>query len=636
MLSVLRRSTKTWPVRLFFILLVGSFGLWGVADVVRNLGSDGSVGSVGGQKIQMPELVDAYHRELAQTLRMLGTSEPTPEIRRMVASQAANGLVTRLALQAEVRRLGVSVPDDALRDAVFDESNFHGPNGQFDRALMTTVLRNNGLTEQAYLDRTRTSLEMRQVLGAITAGTSAPNELAGQVFAEQQEKRVADAVEVTLAAAPPPAPPTDLQLQRWWANNPEKYSKPEYRRIKAIVLAPETLAKEVEVSDDDLKAAWEQHKGEFGKPERRSVEVILTQDEAEAQRLAAMWSGGADWAQMQEAAGKVGAGPVELTDAARTEFPAPELGDAVFATPEGVVPPPVHSALGWHVLKVTKVTPGGAKTLDEARDALRARVVADKAADLIYDRANRIENLLSSGSSLDELPGDLGVAAVTGTLDAEGSTLEGKPAPIPGPAELRGALVQAAFAEKQGDPPKLTQAPNGADGTQSFFAVVVEGVTPPAPKPFAEVAEQVRADWTANQARREQEETAASVLGALHRGESLADAAAKAGLTVRRLPATGRAAPAEGVPPALLNPLFALKQGEGTMVETPDGFVVAVLAAIQDPDPKADPVGYGQVQSALARGLGDDIQAVFATAVRDRANPRLNQAAVDSIATPAE
>jgi hypothetical protein len=72
-------------------------------------------------------------------------------------------------------------------------------------------------------------------------------------------------------------------------------------------------------------------------------------------------------------------GPVELSDATRSEFPAPELGDAVFATPEGTVPPPVHSALGWHVLKVTKVTPGQSETFEQARDALRARVAAAKA-----------------------------------------------------------------------------------------------------------------------------------------------------------------------------------------------------------------------------------------------------------------
>ena len=636
MLATFRRFLATWPARVFFGLLVISFGVWGVGDVVRNIASDTSVATVAGEKIEVPEFQDAYRRDLAQATRTLGATDPTPEIRRMVAMQTVSQLVTRKALAAAARDLGVVVPDAALASAVQEVPAFRNAQGQYDANIARQVLRNNGLSDAEFARMLRTDLSQRQVLEAVTAGAVAPAEMAREVFEFQQEKRVADAVSVPFAAAPPAPAPTAAQVERWWANHPEKYSTPEYRRIKAIVLAPETLAKEITVTEDDLKAAWEQHKAEFNTPERRSVQVILTQDEAEAQKLAADWSAGADWAAMQAEAAKTAAAPVELSDAALSEFPAPELGNAVFATPLDVVPPPVHSALGWHVLKVTKIVPGGAKTLDEARDALRLRVIADKAADLMYDRANRIENLLSSGTTLDDLPGDLGIAAVTGTLDAEGTTPEGKPAPIPGSKELRAAMIQAAFAAKQGDQPKLTQGPNAADGSQSFYALTVEQITPPAPKPLDSVADQVRADWATDWQHRAQEQVAATIYGATRRGIAIAAAAEKAGLPVNRLPPAGRAAPPPGFPSALLNPLFGLKKGEATMVETPEGFVVASLVDIQLPDPKADPIGYGQVQQALARAIGEDIQTVFATAVRDRANPHVNQSVLESLATPSE
>ena len=61
-------------------------------------------------------------------------------------------------------------------------------------------------------------------------------------------------------------------------------------------------------------------------------------------------------------------------------------------------------------------------------DMLRASVLADKSADLIYDRAGKVQDALAGGTTLDDLPGDLGVAAVTGTLDAQGNTADGKPA----------------------------------------------------------------------------------------------------------------------------------------------------------------------------------------------------------------
>ena len=633
MLAVFRRYLNTWPARLFFMLLVGSFSLWGVADVVRNIANDTAAVTVGGQKVEMPELQDAYRREVAQAQRSMGGAELTPDQRRMLAMQAAERLITQIALQQDAGSLGIAVPDDALRQAVFDVPQFRGQNGQFDRALMDNVLRNTGLSEKRFLDMMRDDLRQRQVMGAVRAGTAAPATLANQVFAIQQEKRVAEVVDVPLMSDAVPPKATDAQLERWWANHPERYSTPELRRVKAIILSPETLASEIQITDDELKAAFEQHKSEFNKPERRSVQVLLAQDEAVAQALSTQWSIGATWDEMQAAGNKAGAAPVELTEATRAEFPAPELGEAVFATPEGVVAPPVHSALGWHVLKVTKVSGGVAQNLEEVRDLVRARVLAEKAADLIYDRANRIENLLSSGTTLDNLPSDLGVAAVTGTMDDKGNAASGEPAPIPGPAELRPALIKAAFATKPGDLAKLEQAPNAPNGSQSFFALVVEEITPPAPRPFADVSAQVGAEWAGDQIRHGREEIAARILASVKSGRTLASAAEKEGLKPRTLPATGHGSPAEGVPPNLLDPLFSLKQvGDPTMIETQDGFVVAVLSAIQQPDPKADPIGFSQVKEALARSMSEDMQQVYAAAVRAEARPRVNQALVESLA----
>jgi peptidyl-prolyl cis-trans isomerase D len=633
MLSTFRIYLNTWPARVFFLLLTSSFILWGVTDVVRNISHDSSVARVAGHKIEMPELQEQYRRDLAQVTRMLGgKEEPGAEMRRTVAEQAAEQLVTQAALAINVHALGIAVPDAALRTAVADNPAFRDAKGQFNRYALEAWLRNNNLSEQGFLDMLRRDLAQRQVLGTVSAGTVPPDTLVRQVFKAQQEKRLAEAVELPFDAAAALPAPTDAQLHRWWQNHPESFSTPEYRRIKAVVLSAETIAKDVTVSDEELHSAYDQRESEFSVPERRSVQVLLSQDEAAAQKLADQWIAGADWAQIQQAAQQAGAAPAELPDAQRGDFPVPELADAVFATPESTVAPPVHSPLGWHVFRVTKVTPAGTRSFEEVRDELRARVVQDKAADLIYDRANMVEDQLAGGTGLDKLSPDLGLAGVTGTLDEHGNTPAGEPAPIPGSPELRAALIQAAFQAKKDDAPHLTEAPSGANGAQSFFAVAVEDIIAPALKPFEQVADAVRADWTRDAVRHEQEQVAAKLLTAVKGGQKLAEAAAAAGLTARRLPAAGRQKATEGVPVQLVPALFSLKPGEATMVETANGFVVAVLAEIQEADPKADAAGYGQVRDALARTMSEDLQNVFAGAVRDRAHPRMNRAMVDSIA----
>jgi len=633
MISAFRRSLDTWPVRGLFLIMVVAFVIWGVGDVIRLVGTDTWVAKVGGQTIEVPEVQQAFQQQIADVQRRLPAgTDVTPEMRRAVASAAVQGLIGQAVVTQEERRLGIVVPDDAVRQAVFAIPQFRGASGQFDRTTFEAVLRNNNLTEPRFLDIVRGNLTERQLLETVAAGAAPPGELVKQVFGYQFEKRSADLVELPFLAVPPPPPPDEAVLQRWYDNHPDLYSTPEYRRIKAAVLSPETLAKDIPITDADLHAAYDARKAQYVKPERRSVQVVQVPDQDKAQALAAQWRDGADWAAMQAAAQAAGGSAVALDDAVESGLPTAELGHAVFAATPDTVSDPAQGLAGWQVLKVTKVTPGSTQNFEQVQDALRQQVLAEKAADIIYDRANKVDNILASGSGLDELPSDLGLAGAAGTLDAAGNTPEGKPAPIPGGDVVRKALIEAAFQAHKGDPPRLTEVPlKGAGGGSAYYALSVEDVIPPAPKPFAQVRDTVLADWTRDAVRHTQETAAAKLLTAVKQGQTLADAAAVAGVTMTRTPLTGREQPGSGMPPELLRPLFELKPGEPTMVETADSFIVAVPDTIVTPDPTSDPAGYNQVREALAKAVGQDVDAMFVQTLRERAQPRINQANLDSI-----
>lgn len=634
MIGAFRRSLDSWVVRGFFLLMVVAFITWGVGDVVRGLGTDTWVAKVGGDTIEVQAVQQAFQQQMGDLSRRLppGT-DATPEMRHAVASAALDGLINQVVMQQEEQRLGVVVPDAAVRQQVFAMPAFRGRSGQFDRATFEAVLRNNGLTEARFLELVRGNLAEQQVLATVSAGAAAPAELTRQIFAYQFEKRAADLVELPFTAVPAPAAPDEAVLKRWYDNHPDLYSSPEYRRIKAMVLSPETLAKDIPITDDDLHKAYDARRAEFVKPERRSVQVVQAPDEAKAKDLAARWQAGADWAAMQAAAQQAGGSAIELDDSAENGLPGEALSKAVFGAAANAVSAPLQGLGGWQVIKVVKITPGSTQAFDQVKDTLRRRLLAEKATDLIYDRANKVDNILASGSSLDELPGDLGLVGVQGTMDAEGNTLDGKPAPIPGGDELRQALIAAAFQAHKGDPPRLTEVPLKGGGS-AYYALAVEDVIPPAPKPYDLVKDQVLADWTHDAVRHTQEVAAAKLLAAVKQGQPLADAAAVAGLPVRRTPLSGRSQAVAGMPPELLRPLFTLKAGEPTMVETPDGFLVAVAADIQPADPVRDPSGYEQMRAALTRSIGSDVAEIFAQALRDRAQPRINQANLDSISGP--
>ena len=627
MLSMFRAFLNTWIARVFFVVLVASFGLWGIGDVVRNMGHDSSLATVGDRHIEGPEFQDAYRRNLAQVTRMMGGTEPTPDVRKAVANEALERLIVQAAIANEVQRLGIAVPDAALRQAVFAIPAFRGPAGTFDRGVFETVMRNNNMTEGSFLELMRSDLAQRQLMETVQAGVTPPETLLKQVYAFQRETRAGQVVELPFTAAPAPSAPTQDDLQREYENNSAAYSAPAYRRIKLVVLSPQTLAHGIEVSPEDIQAYYDAHKADYVTEEKRSAEIVVVPDADAAKKLAATWTAGADWSAMQKAAQAAGGSAVAVDDSVKQQFPSTELADAVFADAPNTVSAPIKSALGgWQIVQVTKVIAGQSRTLDQVKDEIQQKVAQERAVDQVYTRANKLDDALSSGTSLDDLPGDLGAAGLAGTLDAQGNTPEGQPAPIPGSPDLRKAIIAAAFKAAKGDPPRMVEGPD-----QSYYALQVEDVIEPKLKPLTDVEAQVREDWEQAQRRHEQDAVAARLMTAAQAGGSLDDAATIAGLRVEKTPPITRDGTNEHVPPPIQQALFRLKQNETTMVETPDAFWVVRLTDISDPDLAQDPVGSAQFREALTRALDQDVEIVFATTLRNRAQPRVNRVMVDSL-----
>ena len=626
MLTSLRHYLETWPVRIFFGIMVFAFVIWGVGDVVRQIGTTTYVAKVGGETIEPAQFQESFQRNMALMERQLPPGqEVTPALRRQIAGQTLSQMVSQVAIQQEVRRLRLVVPDAALRGAVLSMPAFQGANGQFDRAKLDAVLQANGLGEQEFLALMRQQLATQQLLGAVTAGVTVPAPLAKSIFAFEAEKRSALMAEFPVAAESNPPAPTEAEMKNWYDNHPWLYKVSEYRRIQAAVLTPETLAKSLTATDQELQAYYDSHKSEYVTPATRSLQVAVLHDEAKAKALAAAWSGGADWAAIQKQAQTDGGSAVALDKTTEAGVPDPDLAKAAFAARPDSVTGPIKTALGWDVVKVTQATPGSDKSFAQVKDDIRARVLQQQASQQIYDVVSKVDDVLGTGVGLTKIPSNLGLVGLEGTLDAKGDTPAGSPAPIPGLPELRQALVDAAFKTPVGQPPaQLNEVQLPGSSGSAFYAVTVQSITPAQEKPLAEVKDQVTADWTAAARKKEAEEAAAKMLTAIQGGQSIADAATVASVTVRPTPMVTRSGSAEGMPAMLQKVLFSLKPGQPTMVESGDEFVVAVPDKTEVPKPEQDKAAYDGIVTALQRSLVTDVDAGFARALRERVNPRVN------------
>jgi peptidyl-prolyl cis-trans isomerase D len=636
MISLLRRSLDSWLVRGFFGLMTIAFVGWGISGSLVQLGGPPTwVAKVAGTTIEVSAFQSEFQRALAVAGRDLPSGqELSPQEREQVGQQTLQRLIAQAALADELKRLRIATPDPLVVEAARAMPAFHGPDGQFNKQTFDTVLRNNGFTEARFLDQLRADIAQRQLLSSFGTAATAPDTEVKPLYDTEYEKRSADMAVFPFSAAPEPGTPDDAVLQRWYDNHPDLFGSPEFRRIKAVELSPQSLAAEVTITDADLQAAYDVRKSHYQTTGKRSAQVISVPDEAKAQALAAKWRDTPDWAAMQAAAKDAGAAAITQDSATEVEFPDPDLAKAVFSAPADQVVGPVKGALGWFVVKVTGIVPGSETTFDQAKETLRAQVLAAKAADLMYERANKLDQLLGNGTTLDDLPSDLGLVGLAGTMDAKGMTPEGNPAPIPGPPELKSAIIAAAFQTNVGDPPRLTEVATSSTGGSAYYALVVESIVPPSLKPLDTVKDQVLDDWKRDQRRRTEDARATAMLTSVQGGQSFSDAATVAGVTPKLSPLVTRNQPSPDMPPELQRLIFGLKKGETGMVETPDGFVVGQLAEIVPPDAVADKVGFDQAKAAIARSVQNDVQTLFVEGLRMRGRPEVSQQAFDSVVQP--
>ncbi len=600
----------------FFALLVVVFVLWGISNVFTLTGSSTAVATVSGQPVDASEVQADYQRALSAAQQQ--GQQPDATARQQMAMQALSDALRRAILRHAAAQYGIGVPDSAVR-AVLDTIPAFQTNGSFDKAKFAQVLQQSGISQDDFIGQIKDELIGRQLMTPIISAGAVPDAMAAPIFALLGAKRTAALVNVPVSTQPVPPAPADAVLQRFWQNNQGEFTAPEYRDVQVVILSPALMAPQEQVPAEQIAAAMARAESASPSVPVRSADVLSVQDLADASQLKAAWKRGANWAEMQTLAQKYHATPVPLASVQQNQIPSGALAQAVFAAQTGQVVGPVAGDLGMYLFKVTSVGTSGPNPAQLATQVTQS-LQLQMAQQAVAKNVDALQDALAGQTPLDQLPGNLGLVAVEGTLDAGGLTPEGTPAPIPGGDDLRNAILKAAFAAQQGAAPQLQTGPDG-----SYYALAVQKVIPPAVQPFAQAKAKVLSAWQGAQQQREANVAAADLMHAVNTGTPLAQAAAAAGLSVTQSPAYTSAAQPQDQPPQFVSVLFSLKQGEATMLDNGAGYTVAVLTNVQVPTPQNDPAAYAALQQSLNKSLQDDLGESFLAGLQEQDKVTVNQ-----------
>jgi len=511
MFEFIRKHQRLMQI-LLALLIVPSFVFVGVSGYQERGASGEGVATVDGKKITQQEWENAQRRQIDQARQMMGAQFDqklfdTPDARQAVLDE----LVAERAINAEVTRAHLTVSDADLRKRILDIQQFRKADGSFDIEQYKAALAAQGMTPDQFDARMRHDLAVEQLVGSVQQTGFAPRTVATRLSSINDEEREVQELVFPAATYVAQVKVTDDMLKAFYDKNAALFQVPETVKAEYVVFDASAVEKQVNVTDAEVAAAYEKNKARFTTPEKRSASHILINAKADAKPA----DDAAAKAKAQAILDELRKNPNDFAKVAKAQSQDPgsaELGgdlgtiekgvfvkpveDAIYSLKEGETSGLVRSEFGYHIIKVTKVTPAVQKSLEDAKPEIVAELKKTKMSAKYSELAETFSNMVFDQSdSLKPVADKLGLAIQT----ADGLTRSPNPALGSSPVN-NDKFLKAIFSNDALTNKRNTEAVEVAPSTLVSGRVVE--FKPASKRPFAEVEAVIRQRVTQEEAAR--------------------------------------------------------------------------------------------------------------------------------------
>jgi len=529
MLDFMRRNAGSWFVKvaLGIISLTFVFFLGGGGQIGR---SRQAVATVGDEQISLQSYQQAQIRNEAYFRNTYG-DKLTPELLRAldVPSTTLSQLVESALLRQEAARLGLAIPDDAVRSIIEGMDAFQR-NGKFSPAIYRVALQRQRYTPTGFEASIRDDILTAQMRDLIARGARVTEGEAFKDF-ERAERTV------TLSYLSIPSEPLrssvavdEATLQTFFEDHSQDYELPETVSIEYITYSPKADFPVAEPTDEAIEEYYTLNEDEFTRQESVGARHILKKipagadDAAKAairkkmEAIQARLKAGADFAtvakeESDDSSAKAGG---DLGTFKRGAMVKP-FEDAAFALKVGETSGIIETRFGLHLIKVYAHTKAGTIPLEKARPKIIEILKKKERATAAFEAATDDEAAILDGKSFDDVARDRGVPIETTPLLKKGDA-------VPGIGTAPAFIDAADGLLNEGD----VSEPVAAGKT--YYILRLKQRSPAHVPELKQVHEQVEQDYRKQRATELAREKSDTLLSEIKAGKSIDAVAKTAGL----------------------------------------------------------------------------------------------------------
>ncbi len=534
-------------------------------------------------------------------------------------------LVTREAMRQEANQQGLVVGRGDIAEKIHELIKLQVQPGETPQQALTRILQAQGLNENDLVNNIRQEATTRLIEAPLRASANfMPRVTAEALGRYQGERRDIVFFTVTPEGAARDLKADDDTLKAYYETVKDQYQIPEERTFKALVLSADDVKNTVKISDADVRAAFDERKDQFRVGERRRIEQVVLNDEAKAKAAAESARKGKALRSTAPDSYR------EPADIEQTGLPA-ELGTAVFGAQKGTVLNPIKTPLGWHVIKVMAVVPARTQNFNEVQADLRKELESDALHTEMESRISKTDELLGSGSSLEQVAADLGLAIRTvGPIDRQGNVAAAgeKADPLLTTLAQNKDVLNGLFELMEGENGDLSEI-----NETTYAAFALESVRPTRDRDFAEIRNDIEKKWLEEQRNDALQAQVEKLSGEISRGEKAFEEAAKeSGVVVKTARDVSRESKVAGLnDPVALTRLFDETDFKAVVkVPTENGTILAKVLDARIPDAGAGRLTPEQ-ENQLRTQMQMAIVSLFITDLRERHDVEVHEDRLEKV-----
>ncbi len=520
MISKIRKYQNSWLTKAILALTALSFmSLFGISGYVSSAGKNRAVIKVDNLEILQDEMNIKLQENIRKTQNMFGDAITIDdEMRKNVLSGLVKQNLTNMIIAREAQKENVSISDDLIRQIISSQPEFMDASGRFSPELLRRQLSFFDMNEQEYIDELKQNILSRHLVSSPVEGLVFPKFMDDYIAQIENQRKVFAYISINPADMKVDRDISAEEIEQYYEDFAPQFEEPESRDIDFIELKINNLTNGFTPSDEDIEAFYQQNITDYVVPERRNLLQMVFDDKASADEAFKLLQSGRDFYQVAAEKAHQDKETTNLGEVSADSL-LPELSTDVFDAKLNDIKGPLQSEFGWHILKITQITPKKETPLNSVRSKIINLLQQEQAYEQALEIMNNIEDQIGAGADLKAIAEKYNVKIFSvKDLKEDGSytKLDNK-----NYADLVSAsdFIDAAFSYNENE---ITQTIETEDG---FVLASVKHIKDAHIKDLDEVRPDIIKIWTENEKSAIAQEIINDVVADLDSGEKLTDIA---------------------------------------------------------------------------------------------------------------